>query len=116
VNASDVACASWVAAIPMPDPHQIRVARCAGAACAPLLEWRSEPLPTWVSHPPGGTHVTTEHHGFVWPAWATWTVIGVGACAAAVGILAAAGVFASAPVETHFVSGGVKVQGFGIPF
>jgi hypothetical protein len=115
VSAARVTCPSWVAAVPTRDPREIRVARCRASRCDPLLEWRFEALPSWVAHPPGPT-AAPEHHGFAWPGWATWTALGVGACAIGAAVLAASGAFAARPIETHFVSGGVKTQGMAFSF
>ncbi len=104
VRAPNVACERWVAAIPAERRGTVLVARCERSHCGPFLEWRSESsfgaAPDKPIAPPGGR----------WPAWATWTVVGVGAVAATTITLIAAGVFESRPTEPRFVAGGVRTE------
>ncbi|AKV01055.1 hypothetical protein AKJ09_07718 [Labilithrix luteola] len=105
VHAAGVRCEHWVAAAPGPRPDAIYVARCERETCGPLLEWRVESsargTESQVSSSGGTTH---------WPAWATWTLVGVGAAAATALTLVATGAFDSHPVEPRFVTGGVKIE------
>lgn len=103
VRAAGVTCPRWVAAVPMDRAGSVLVARCERDSCGPLLEWRVE---RWGdSGPPQSFGRRT-----VWPGWATWTILGVGAATATAISLVATGVFESRPVETRFVSGGARVE------
>ncbi|HSO34699.1 MAG TPA: hypothetical protein VLT33_19325, partial [Labilithrix sp.] len=82
----------------------VLVARCERSACGPFLEWRSES--SFGSGP--AAEPPTTRHGGAWPAWATWTAVGVGAVAATTITLIATGVFESRPTEQRFVVGGVR--------
>jgi hypothetical protein len=104
VHASGVSCAHWVAAVPAERRGAVLVARCERSTCGPFLEWRSE----GAFGAPGPQPVAP--HGGPWPAWATWTAIGVGAVAATTIALVATGVFESHPTEQRFVAGGVRVE------
>lgn len=104
VRAQGVSCAHWVAAVPAERRGSVLVARCAQGTCGPFLEWRSEG-----SFTTGGDKPITPHAG-AWPAWATWTAIGIGAVAATTITLIATGVFESRPTEPRFVAGGVRVE------
>jgi hypothetical protein len=106
VDGRRVRCRTWVAALASAGSASVRVALCKDTHCGPLVDW-SVPAP-W-THP-----TTVERAGHArwpqwppWPAWATWTAVGAGAAIAA-GLL----IFAlqPTPVETRFVSGGLKTQ------
>ena len=86
-----VRCERWVAAVAEADDGAIRVAACEGVACetwsevappnlAPSLRVRNLDAPAAPNEPARSR----------WPAWATWTLAGVGVAGAAVGIVAAA--------------------------
>jgi hypothetical protein len=106
VRAANAVCDHWVAAMPSERRGAVLVARCERNACGPFLEWRGaggfDAAPGSV--PP---HV---RRGGAWPAWATWTALGVGAVAATTITLIATGVFESRPTEQRFVAGGVRVE------
>jgi hypothetical protein len=104
VRAQGVTCDHWVAAMPAERRGAVLVARCAQSACGPFLEWRSEG-----GFAPG-RDTPVAPHGGSWPAWATWTALGVGAVAATTITLIATGVFESRPTEPRFVAGGVRVE------
>ena len=104
VQAGGVTCEHWVAAVPAERRGAVLVARCERSACGPFLEWRSEGAFGAPGPPPA------LPHGGAWPAWATWTAIGVGAVAATTIALVATGVFDSHPTEQRFVAGGVRVE------
>jgi len=104
VQANGVTCNDWVAAIPAERRGAVLVARCERSTCGPFLEWRGEG-----AFGAPGPPVVVPHRG-PWPAWATWTAIGVGAVAAATIALVATGVFESHPTEQRFVAGGVRVE------
>jgi hypothetical protein len=101
VDASQVRCGAWVAAIP--GPAGIRVALCETGRCGALVDWRA-PLPWTYEPPPEG-----EHHR-AWPAWATWGLVGAGAVVAGTIAVIASGVLKPAPTETQFVTGSVQKQ------
>jgi len=106
VRATGVSCDHWVAAMPAERPGTVLVARCERSACGPFLEWRTAGgLDAAAGAPP--PHV---RRGGAWPAWATWTAVGVGAVAATTITLIATGVFESRPTEQRFVAGGVRVE------
>ena len=106
VRAAGVGCDHWIAAMPTERPGAVLIARCERAGCGPLLEWRVS----------GGLDATAgvapphARRGGAWPAWATWTALGVGAVAATTITLIATGVFESRPTEPRFVAGGVRVE------
>jgi hypothetical protein len=104
VRAQGVTCDHWVAAMPAERRGAVLVARCAQSSCGPFLEWRSEG-----GIVPGGDKPVPPPSGS-WPAWATWTAIGVGAVAATTITLIATGVFEARPTEPRFVAGGVRVE------
>jgi len=98
-----VSCDRWVAAIPGEKKGSVLVARCERDACGPLLEWRTEGLAS-IGPPQPGLRRST------WPAWATWTLVGVGAATAGTIALVASGALESRPTEQRFVAGGVRVE------
>lgn len=104
VRAESVACGQWVAVVATERRGAILVARCARDACGPFVEWRSES-----SLASGPNRASAPHRGG-WPAWATWTAVGVGAVAATTITLIATGVLESRPIETRFVNGGVRTE------
>lgn len=103
IDAAGVACPRWLAAIPGEKRGSVLVARCERDTCGPLLEWRTERLPT---------HGPPQPHGNVagWPSWATWTLVGIGAATAASMAIIATGVFETRPVEPRFVVGGARQE------
>ncbi len=103
IDARGVACDKWVAAAPGEKRGSVLVARCERETCGPLLEWRTESLSAMSPPQPG-----LKHGG--WPAWATWTLVGVGAATATTIALVATGALESRPTEQHFVAGGVRVE------
>lgn len=103
INAGGVSCPRWVAAAPAERAGTVLVARCERDSCGPLLEWRVE---RWGD---GGPPQALGKRS-VWPGWATWTIVGVGAATATAITLVATGVFESRPVEQRFVSGGARVE------
>jgi hypothetical protein len=104
VHAVGVTCDHWVAAAPAERRGAVLVARCARSACSPFLEWRSEGGLTYPPQAPVAPHVAP------WPAWATWTAIGIGVLAATTITLVATGVLESRPTEQRFVAGGVRTE------
>jgi hypothetical protein len=113
IVAKGVRCGHWVAAIAV-DAEVIRVASCEADSCGPLVEWRVTSSPSWTFAPPTtlpGSGAAADS-GAHWPAWATWTIAGVGVAGATIAIIAAAGAFKSAPTETHFVNGGLQIHSF----
>jgi len=103
IRAPSVSCDRWVAAIPSERRGAVLVARCERDGCGPLLEWRVES-----SLGAGAPADIPIRHA--WPAWATWTMVGVGVVAVAVTTVVATGVLETRPVEQRFVSAGVKVE------
>jgi hypothetical protein len=107
VHAAGVRCAKWIAAVPE-GARGIRIAACEGDSCGALVEWRAIAIDAG----PRGPLAPVESRSR-WPAWATWTIVGVGVAGAAVGVAAAAGAFRSTTApETQFVNGGLKVSSF----
>ena len=104
VRAANVACEHWVAAAPAERRGAVLVARCERNACGPFLEWRS--ASSFAAGP--AAEPPNLRHGGAWPAWATWTAVGVGAAVATTITLVATGVFESRPTEQRFVAGGVR--------
>jgi hypothetical protein len=109
LRSAGVRCPHWVAAVAAGD-GVVRVATCEAASCGPFAEWRpvAPPPPGWAVAP-----VTPAESHSRWPAWATWTLVGVGVVGAGVAVAAAAGAFRSTPTtETQFVNGGLEVHSF----
>lgn len=96
-----VSCPSWLAAAAGEARGSVLVARCGRGACGRMLEWRVDPYDR-----PGPPQILPRRS--TWPAWATWTLVGVGAAAAASVALVASGVFDARPVEHRFVVGGAR--------
>lgn len=103
VSAHGVSCDRWIAAIPAERRGSVLVARCERDACGPLLEWRVES--SLGSGAPADLPPRTA-----WPAWATWTMVGMGVAAVAITTVVATGVLETRPVEQRFVAGGVKIE------
>lgn len=101
VVAPGATCPSWIAAVP--SEHGVLVGRCERDRCSALVEWRSGSRDVFVLGPRDRSHAPL-------PAWATWTVIGIGAATIASVVLVAAGVFESRPVESRFVVGGARQE------
>jgi len=102
VAARGVTCPSWVAAMPGERSGSVLVARCERDACGPLLEWR---MPRFGEAGPPQPAPRAD-----WPAWATWTLLGIGAATATSVALVASGVFEARPVEPRFVVGGARQE------
>jgi hypothetical protein len=102
VDASLVRCPAWVAAAAGSVPGAVRMARCEASRCGPVFEWRA--AGPWSSFPSAGRDAPRA----VWPAWATWAVVGGGAAITAGVVVLAAGALQTAPAETRFVSGGLR--------
>ena len=107
VSATGVQCKDWLALRVTSDPDAIQLTRCEAERCPPLRSWRTPSATRVDLHPP---RTKPEGGGFRWPAWATWTIAGVGVVALSSVALAVA--LKSPSTETHFVSGGVKIDGF----
>jgi hypothetical protein len=106
VQSAGVQCGRWVAAVAGSD-GALRVAMCARGSCDPLAPLPATREPPWTLPPP-----LPEAHA-KWPAWATWTLAGVGVVGAGFAIAAAAGAFkSSSPQETQFVNGGLQIHSF----
>lgn len=103
VEAPGVTCPRWLAVRPGGREGALLVASCNGETCGALGEWRIEH--TGVTKAAPG-----DERSHRWPAWATWTLVSVGAVAATAVILTAAGVFREPEVEPRFVAGGVRVE------
>jgi hypothetical protein len=103
IDASRVRCDAWVAALAGARPGSVKVAMCQVGRCGPAFEWHAPAPWTWSpSAERGGDRG--------WPAWATWTIAGVGAAVAAAVVIAASGALEPSQTETRFVNGGVKRQ------
>jgi hypothetical protein len=115
VRATAVRCPRWTAVARARTFATLRIARCADGRCDPLAPQRTDEAP--LAEPPplapraaGAADAERSRH---WPAWATWTLVGVAAAAVTTAVvLVASGAFASPPVETRFVNGGVRPAGF----
>jgi hypothetical protein len=86
----DVRCASWVAAAPSDRPGALSIARCEGDRCQPMTTLGA----------PVATGTTLDERPAAsgsLPAWAAWTLAGVGIAAATSIVLWRAGVFDAAP-------------------
>jgi hypothetical protein len=116
VRAPGVMCDHWVAAVATERRGAVLVARCARSACGSFVEWRAEGSVEGGGVGSGRTPgeqtgprtPLPQSHG--WPAWATWTTVGIGAVAATTLTLIATGVFESRTTEQRFVAGGVRVE------
>lgn len=102
VRAPAVSCASWLAVAAGPTPGSVVVARCAGHDCGPLSEWHVHHVA--VQPPPPSAE--RKH----WPAWATWTLVGVGAAGATVIGIVASGALQSRATESRFTVGGLRQE------
>lgn len=125
VQASGVQCPRWVAAFPGREDGEVWAALCGQDRCEPAVPLRTDGIAGNAGTRTGGQRAvdgedavgTTKEgreagerkatrKGF--PAWAAWTLVGVGVVAITAGILAASGVFEPPPVERRFVTGGVE--------
>ena len=101
IDAAAVRCDTWIAAIGGSATSSIRVATCGEGRCGPMLEWGA---PTWTwTPPPASTNKS-------WPTWATWGLVGAGAAVATGIVVVAAGALQRPPLETRFLSGGVRSE------
>jgi hypothetical protein len=106
VDGHGARCSAWIAAsVADDDPTAVRIATCDASRCAPVVEWRTLRAPPFIP----GTESPHDGSGH-WPAWATWTIVGVGAAGAAVAVVLASGALQSRPTETQFVSGGIHTS------
>jgi hypothetical protein len=103
VRADGVRCEHWVAARPGPHGGSVQVATCRVDRCGALLEWSVGGAVPWVAD-------ARPHPGFHWPAWATWTLVGVGAAAITGTTLALTGVFRESSTESPFMFGDLRVM------
>ncbi len=95
-----VRCPRWVGATPLVDGA--RIATCSGNRCGPA-ERVTVPL---INAPQGPDKKP-------WPAWMTWSAVGVGAVALTGVLLWAGGAFDGPERSTRFVSGGVREAAAG---
>jgi hypothetical protein len=100
LHADGIACDRWVVAEPWTPEGTILVATCVMDRCGALLEWRVG----------GAGPVIPEDggHRSRWPAWATWTLIGVGAAAIAGVTIGIDEAFHTSQPEGGFDVGGIK--------
>lgn len=110
VEGHGVRCGSWIAAAIADDPSGVRIATCEAGGCGPLVEWRV------LRAPPFDPGTESRARPGPWPAWATWTIVGVGAAGAAVAVVLASGALQSRPTETNFVNGGIHTSTLPHPF
>jgi hypothetical protein len=104
IDARQVRCGAWVAALPGSRASSVLVASCEADRCGALLEWTAPVVGNWTWTP----RPAIARGG--WPTWATWGLVGAGAAVATGVVLLASGALQAAPTETRFVSGGVKGQ------
>lgn len=100
VEGSGVRCRAWVAA--SPTPRGVRASLCRGSTCEPP-GFFPVTVPRWppLDEPKPGKGI---------PAWLTWSIAGVTAIGAAIGILAATGIFAPTDRRIIFQQGGVRAE------
>ena len=102
IHAPSVSCASWLAVAAGPTPGSVLVARCTGHDCGPLAEWHEHHVAVQPPPPPAERKR--------WPAWATWTLVGVGAAGATVIGIVASGALQSRATESRFTVGGLRQE------
>jgi hypothetical protein len=103
IDARRVRCHAWVAAVAGKRPGNVGVATCEADRCGPIFEWHAPAPWTW-------SPTVEQGHDRRWPAWATWSLVGVGVAVAAGVVIVAAGTLQPTPTETRFVNGGIKKQ------
>jgi hypothetical protein len=101
VEAASTRCPRWIAAAPGASPREVVVASCQASRCGGPVVWR---LPDLRAEPPPSAPASERR----WPAWATWSGIGVGAALAVTVVLAAT--LHSSPAETRYVGYGIKPE------
>lgn len=106
IAATGVGCPSWIAARAGEKPGSVWVARCEASTCGPLIEWRVE---QWQRADANENKAALKPRSR-WPAWATWTLVGVGVVAAASVAVIASGALESRPVVPRFVVGGARQE------
>jgi hypothetical protein len=94
-----IRCAKWALAAKGLAPNSVRVALCRGSQCAPF---ETETEQNEVAVAPAA-----PSHGF--PAWATWTIAGVGTALATSVVLWRTGVFDRTEPSTRVVYDGSKL-------
>ncbi|MGH7296367.1 MAG: hypothetical protein ACRELB_15615, partial [Polyangiaceae bacterium] len=102
IEAGEVRCGAWIAALHGERPDGVALASCRQDACGALVEWAAPAAWTWT--PP------VDHRPRGWPTWATWGLVGASAAVVTGVVLVASGAFQAAPTQTHFVSGGLTSQ------
>jgi hypothetical protein len=100
VRANGVRCERWIVAEPGARDGVVDVATCMFDRCGTLLQWSNGGTGTWVPD-------ARPDSRFHWPAWASWTLVGLGAAAITGTTLALTGVFHEAAPNTPFVTGQV---------
>jgi hypothetical protein len=100
VRANGVRCERWIVAEPGARDGVVDVATCMFDRCGTLLQWSIGGTGTWVPD-------ARPDSRFHWPAWASWTLVGLGAAAITGTTLALTGVFHEAAPNTPFVTGQV---------
>lgn len=109
-GSSGVRCPVWVAASGA--QKGVRASLCRGSSCEPAAYFPVS-IPRW---PPIDEPKRTGFSKKGIPAWLTWSIVGVTAAGAAVGILAATGIFAPGEHRTVFIQpGGVRPSTFRLP-
>jgi hypothetical protein len=108
VRAEGTRCPRWIVAQPGPREGVLYVATCSVDHCGVLLEWSVGGTDTLIPD-------ARPYPGFHWPAWATWTLVGVGAAAIAGTTLALTGVFPEGTIDTPFVSNGLHRMESNVP-
>jgi hypothetical protein len=110
IDATRVACGSWIAAQPDPgSSRSVLVAVCSGDHCGPVSAWRL-PEP-WVAAPqPRPVPAPPPASGKPLPAWIVWSAAGVGVAVAAGAVAALASSANPGPPQTRFVDNGIRTQ------
>jgi hypothetical protein len=95
-----IRCPRWALSMPGPAPGTVRVALCQRERCEPMITERA-------TRDAAAPSPTAPSRGF--PAWATWTLAGLGAALATSVVLWKAGVFDHSEPTTRVVYDGSKL-------
>jgi len=108
VQAPDVRCSRWVAALPGAKEGDVRVATCEAGVCGPLIDWHAPAPSAWTQPVP--RPIPERDASGRWPAWAKWTAVGAGAAIVTGATVILVEALRPAPVETRFKYGGLDTE------